>query len=252
MFSEDSYVMQNLVFMQGKGKEISDYRSFLECIINLKVNQKIYSFMTGVLLADIRRTNVEENFLRYISDYNDIIGDYIDILLPGYVTLEEKNNTILLREHTFVEDYPIVIKQKEGEKKYYFQPEVFDDFVRENRSGWKISASDSHPKLVLIDIERITPGLIDETGYIVIDVDKFDHDQIKDLFEKIAEFIEDYNYHNTKYHGTKTKQFEKWFKVLIGNKHIDNLAKCVGAVKWSAEIAAAAIQVYYGVKTPNG
>ena len=182
----------------------------IDVILRKLVGDKLYTFMTGVLLVDGRTVDANEYVLRYISDFHRESGQYIDFYLPGYIAEEEVDKYV----GSFTNDYPISIDGK----RYYFQPNLYEIARDEYKFKWNIEKS-RYPMLILMDVENVG-GRYSVKQHLGISLKNYMQNSsttVEDLFYKIF----DYARLNT---GMGRLNYRFRFKVLLGN-HIPQITR---------------------------
>lgn len=163
---------------------------------------KLYMFMTGILLVDARQVGTKEYILKYISDFDRESGEYIDFYLPGYVSREDEYKV----GGMFDDSWPVEINGKV----FYFQPFLYEKAQKEYEYKWGVKKS-RHPMLILVDVVKENNRYVNKQE-LVIELKEYMHTSnptIEDLFYDIF----DYASANT---DMGLQQYRFRFRVLLG------------------------------------
>lgn len=163
---------------------------------------RLYMFMTGILLVDARQVGAKEYILKYISDFDRESGAYIDFYLPGYVSGEEEYKV----EGMFDDSWPVNINGKI----FYFQPFLYEKAQEEYEYKWGVKKS-RYPMLILVDVVKENNRYVTKQK-LVIELKEYMHTS-NPTVEELFYGIFDYASSNTDM-GLQHYRFR--FRVLLG------------------------------------
>lgn len=179
-------------------------KGFEDIARNVLENEPDNTVVTfGVLVADRGQDEAFQYILRYLTDFDEASGNYIDFFVPGYYI--ESDDYI---KYFFVEDekklfHPNAysLGSKEGMESvyitrnnrkihYYFSEELFREFRRKMEREWRIKYS-YNPMLILVEVNKgYCRGELAYQKKLVIELDDNDTHSVRrsgELFEQIFE-----------------------------------------------------------------
>lgn len=129
----------------------------------------------GLLVADFHQHRCKEYILNYIDTFNYKSDIYINFYLPGY-----------LEEDSYNQNEKITINKKS----YYFNREIYLDFLRNLESDFGIDFP-YNPVLILMEYDR---GNFIKTKRIIIELDSNGSDikQAGKMFEEIFKIAKEF------------------------------------------------------------
>ncbi len=134
--------------------------------------------VVGILIADFQQTKAREYILNYMDRFDIKSGKYIDFYIPGYYSLDEKEEAELSEKYHPLQD---IRSERYGEgiqayyirrtqTQYYFSRELFDDFISEMENRMKIEYT-YNPMLILVEVEK-KENRINYLNKIIIELDR--------------------------------------------------------------------------------
>lgn len=151
---------------------IFQYEEFVRKVKQKKKEKGIIVF--GILICDYRQQACKEYILNYLNRFHKLAGKNIDFYLPGYV--EEYP--------TYLEDTTIKINNK----KYYFVPEIYEEFLESLSYDFDIPFP-YNPNLILMEYEG---GHFKKSKKVIIELDssKRNIQKVGELFEEIFDIAQ--------------------------------------------------------------
>lgn len=151
---------------------IFQYEEFVRKVKQKKKEKGIIVF--GILICDYRQQACKEYILNYLNRFHKLAGKNIDFYLPGYV--EEYP--------TYLEDTTIKINNK----KYYFVPEIYEEFLERLSYDFDIPFP-YNPNLILMEYEG---GHFKKSKKVIIELasSKRDIQKVGELFEEIFDIAQ--------------------------------------------------------------
>lgn len=146
---------------------IFQYEDFVRKVKRKKKEKGVIVF--GILICDYRQQSCREYILNYLDRFHKLAGKNMDFYLPGYVG----------EYQSYSEEYTIKI----ANKKYYFVPEIYEEFLDNLSNDFDIPFP-YNPNLILMEYEG---GHFKKSKKVIIELDSSERDiqKVGELFEEI-------------------------------------------------------------------
>ncbi len=155
----------------------------------------------GVLVADRGQDEAYQYILRYLTDFDEASGNYIDFFVPGYyIAPNDYENYYLVDDKKSLfhpnayssywadETKSVYITRDERKIRYYFDEDMFREFRRKMRWEWHIEDT-YNPMLILVEVSKKNyRGELAYQKKLVIELDDNDTHSVRrsgELFEEI-------------------------------------------------------------------
>ena len=146
---------------------IFQYEDFVRKVKRKQKEKGVIVF--GILICDYRQQSCREYILNYLNRFHKLAGKNMDFYLPGYV-----------EEYQSYSDENTI---KIANKKYYFVPEIYEEFLDNLSDDFDIPFP-YNPKLILMEYDG---GHFKKSKKVIIELDSSEKKKKKvgELFEKI-------------------------------------------------------------------
>lgn len=178
---------------------VRGFEDIARSVLEGKPDDAVVTF--GVLVADRGQDEAYQYILRYLTDFDEASGNYIDFFVPGYyiapndyVNYYSVDNEKSLFHPNAYSSYwadrakAIYITRDERKICYYFDEDMFRKFRRKMRREWQIEDT-YNPMLILVEVSKENyRGELAYQKKLVIELDDNETHSVRrsgELFEEI-------------------------------------------------------------------